>query len=141
MAYYNNNGYGSAGGNGGNGSSSGINGHGAGGSNGPVETEELSAEDYAIIAAGFGVLGELFTFFSLVKAKQVTQETGGKVGPVIDPVLFVQNRKKKQPDESPAGCVERLFCPNPSLTSKEWPHASQISLAPSPSAPLQAEGQ
>lgn len=62
MAYYNNNGYGSAGGNGGNGSSSGINGHGAGGSNGPVETEELSAEDYAIIAAGFGVLGELFAF-------------------------------------------------------------------------------
>ncbi|MFD2879460.1 hypothetical protein ACFTAO_31500 [Paenibacillus rhizoplanae] len=63
MAYYNNNGYGSAGGNGGNGSNGGIKGHGGSGSDGPVETEELSAEDYAIIAAGFGVLGELFAFF------------------------------------------------------------------------------
>ncbi|MFC6649752.1 MULTISPECIES: hypothetical protein [Paenibacillus] len=95
MAYYNNNGYGSAGGNGGNGSNGGIKGHGGSGSDGPVETEELSAEDYAIIAAGFGVLGELFAFFSLVKAKQVTKETGGQVGAGIDPVLFVQNRKKK----------------------------------------------
>ena len=96
MAYYNNNGYGSAGGNGSNGSS-GINGHGGGGSDGPVETEELSAEDYAIIAAGFSVLGELFAFFSLVKAKQVTKETGGQVGAglSLDPALFVQNRKKK----------------------------------------------
>lgn len=109
MAYYNNNGYGSAGGNGGNGSSSGINGHGGGGSDGPVETEELSAEDYAIIAAGFGVLGELFAFFSLVKAKQVTKETGGKVATDIDPVLFVQNRKKSSQTKVPPAALNVYF--------------------------------
>jgi hypothetical protein len=60
-----------------------------------VETEELSAEDYAIIAAGLGALGEIFAFLSLVKAKQVTKETGGQAGLQVDPVLFVQSRKKK----------------------------------------------
>lgn len=61
----------------------------------PVETEELSAEDYAIIAAGLGALGEIFAFLSLVKAKQVTKETGGQAGLQVDPVLFIQSRKKK----------------------------------------------
>ncbi|WNS44264.1 hypothetical protein [Paenibacillus sp. MMS20-IR301] len=65
---------------------------GSGSSSNTAESEELSAEDYAIIAAGFGVLGELFGFLSLVKAKQVTKATGGEIG--IDPVLFVQARKK-----------------------------------------------
>lgn len=79
-----------------NGNSNGIAGSGAG-SVGPVETEELSAEDYAIIAAGLGALGEIFAFLSLVKAKQVTKETGGQagVGLGLDPVLFVQSRYKK----------------------------------------------
>ncbi|SET59874.1 hypothetical protein [Paenibacillus sp. NFR01] len=70
-------------------------GNGTSGSGNPVESQELSSEDYAIIAAGFSVLGELFAFLSLVKAKQVTEETGGAVDPLtIDPVMFVQGRKK-----------------------------------------------
>lgn len=87
MAYNRNNGYGN---------SDSIAGGGAG-SGGPAETEELSAEDYAIIAAGLGALGEIFAFLSLVKAKQVTKETGGQVGAGVplDPVLFVQSRMKK----------------------------------------------
>lgn len=62
-----------------------------------METEELSAEDYAIIAAGLGALGEIFAFLSLVKAKQVTKETGGQVGEGLGlgPALFVQSRYKK----------------------------------------------
>ncbi|MNC51471.1 hypothetical protein D3C76_167600 [compost metagenome] len=84
---YNNNNFGH--GNKGNGGKSGDNTkNGA-----PVETEELDAEDYAIIAAGLSALGEIFAFLSLVKAKEVTKETGGQVS--IDPVLFVQSRKKK----------------------------------------------
>ncbi|MBW4081888.1 hypothetical protein [Paenibacillus sp. S150] len=59
----------------------------------PIEAEELDAEDYAIIAAGLAALGEIFAFMSLVKAKQLTKETGGELG--VDPVLFVQSRKKK----------------------------------------------
>ncbi|OKP84668.1 hypothetical protein A3844_19460 [Paenibacillus helianthi] len=59
----------------------------------PVEGEELDAEDYAIIAAGLTALGEIFAFLSLVKAKQVSKETGGNVS--VDPILFVQSRKKK----------------------------------------------
>jgi hypothetical protein len=89
MAYNNNNyGTGSAG--------IGSNYNTSGGANkdSPVEAEELSAEDYAIIAAGFGALGEIFAFLSLVKAKQVTKDTGGQVGLEVDPVLFVQSRKK-----------------------------------------------
>ncbi|QUL58525.1 hypothetical protein KDC22_22075 [Paenibacillus tritici] len=93
MAYNRNNGYGSAGGIGNN---AGGNYNNAGAdSDGLLETEELSAEDYAIISAGFGVLGELFAFLSLVKAKQVTKETGGQVGTGLDPFLFVQSRTKK----------------------------------------------
>lgn len=63
------------------------------GNNGkPVESEELSAEDYEILAAGLAALGEFFAFLALVKARQVTKETGGEVD--IDPLLFVQSRKK-----------------------------------------------
>lgn len=81
---------------------SGYGNNGNGGNNGntakdnnatTVEGEELDAEDYAIIAAGLTALGEIFAFLSLVKAKQVSKETGGKVG--VDPILFVQSRKKK----------------------------------------------
>lgn len=86
---YNNNNYGS-GYTGGNNNTSG----GADKSS-PAEAEELSAEDYAIIAAGLGALGEIFAFLSLVKAKQVTKETGGQAGLEVDPILFVQSRKKK----------------------------------------------
>lgn len=85
MAYNRNNGN----------SNSGSAAGGAAGSGGPAETEELSAEDYAIIAAGLGALGEIFAFLSLVKAKQVTKETGGQAGVPLDPVLFVQSRMKK----------------------------------------------
>lgn len=67
--------------------------NGGPGSDTPLEAEELSAEDYAIIASGFNVLGELFAFLSLVKAKQVTKDSGGQVA--VDPVLFVQSRNKK----------------------------------------------
>ncbi|KWX70708.1 hypothetical protein [Paenibacillus jilunlii] len=91
MAYNNKNnnnfGYGNNG-NGGVGGNSTKNSNGA-----PLETEELDAEDYAIIAAGLTALGDIFAFLSLVKAKQVTKETGGQAG--IDPVLFIQSRKKK----------------------------------------------
>ncbi|WP_438491401.1 hypothetical protein [Paenibacillus sp. IHBB 3054] len=63
------------------------------GASNPVESAELSAEDYEIIAAGLAALGEVFAFLALVKAKQVTKETGGQVD--IDPLLFIQSRKKK----------------------------------------------
>lgn len=58
----------------------------------PVEIDELDAEDYAIIAAGLAALGEIFAFLSLVKAKQASKDSGGQVS--VDPVLFVQSRKK-----------------------------------------------
>ncbi|WP_313638969.1 hypothetical protein [Paenibacillus sp.] len=53
------------------------------------EAAELSAEDYEIIAAALATLGDFFAFLALVKAKQVTKETGGEVGPE----LFIQFRK------------------------------------------------
>ncbi|WP_379161745.1 hypothetical protein [Paenibacillus sp. sgz5001063] len=59
----------------------------------PIEAEELDAEDYAIIAAGLTALGDVFAFLSLVKAKQAAKETGGQAA--INPILFVQSRKKK----------------------------------------------
>lgn len=80
---YNNNNYGS-----GNKSSRNL----IGDSADSIISEEMSAEDYAIIAAGLTALGEIFAFLSLVKAKQVIAEAGGEVG--VDPVLFVQSRKK-----------------------------------------------
>ncbi|MHA6530638.1 hypothetical protein [Paenibacillus sp. BAC0078] len=58
----------------------------------PLELNELDAEDYAIIGAGLTALGDFFAFLSLVKAKQVTKETGGQTD--IEPVLFIRSRKK-----------------------------------------------
>ena len=60
--------------------------------NSALETEELSADDYAIIAAALSTLGEFFSFLSLVKAKEVIKETGGQLD--SDPYLFIQSRKK-----------------------------------------------
>lgn len=61
-----------------------------------VETTELSAEDYEIIAAGLVALGEVFSFLSLLKAKQVTQETGGEVDvPEIFTLSTKRSRKRK----------------------------------------------
>ncbi|WP_169733324.1 hypothetical protein [Paenibacillus durus] len=37
------------------------------------QEEELSAEDYAIIAAALSALGDFFFFLSLVKGKETTQ--------------------------------------------------------------------
>ncbi|WP_233184031.1 hypothetical protein [Paenibacillus sonchi] len=88
MAYKNNNFRSSNNGNGGN------NGNSTKDSSSTLpETEELDAEDYAIIAAGLTALGDIFAFLSLVKAKQVTKETGGQAG--IDPLLFIRSRKNK----------------------------------------------
>lgn len=56
-----------------------------------VEAGELSAEDYEIIAAALVALGEVFSLLSLLKAKQVTKESGG----VIDvPELFTLSTRK-----------------------------------------------
>ncbi|GGF92298.1 hypothetical protein GCM10010912_41560 [Paenibacillus albidus] len=57
-----------------------------------LEIEELSAEDLAIIASGLAALGEFFAFLSLIKAREVTRETGG-VNEII-PTLLIQSRKK-----------------------------------------------
>lgn len=57
----------------------------------PVESAELNAEDYEIIAAGLIALGEVFSFLSLLKAKQVTKETGGAVEV---PEIFTLSTKK-----------------------------------------------
>ncbi len=85
----NTNGYGSSyGSSGGNNKIS----NGSGSQGNLVESAELSADDYEIIAAGLSVLGEFFAFLALVKAKQVTQETGGQVD--VEPALFIQSRKK-----------------------------------------------
>ncbi|WP_379131779.1 hypothetical protein [Paenibacillus sp. sgz500958] len=62
----------------------------------PVETEELSAEDYAIIAAGLTALGDLFAFLSLVKAREVTKTTGGEAGGGMNPVVFLRSNKKSR---------------------------------------------
>ncbi len=64
----------------------------SGKSSNPLESEELSADDYAIIAAGLAALGEVFAFLSLVKAKQVAKETSGQAD--IEEALYVQSRKK-----------------------------------------------
>ncbi|WP_151734273.1 hypothetical protein [Paenibacillus tengchongensis] len=58
----------------------------------PAESEELSAEDLAILAAGFNVLGDLFDFLALVKAREATKSTGGQVD--TEPILFVRSKKK-----------------------------------------------
>ncbi|MEK4238759.1 MULTISPECIES: hypothetical protein [unclassified Paenibacillus] len=55
------------------------------------ETAELSAEDYEIIAAALATLGDFFAFLSLVKARQVTKETGGEVEV---PEIFTLSTKK-----------------------------------------------
>ncbi|KAA1181440.1 hypothetical protein NYE25_12775 [Paenibacillus sp. FSL E2-8871] len=55
------------------------------------EAAELSAEDYEIIAAALATLGEFFAFLSLVKARQVTKETGGEVKV---PEIFTLSTKK-----------------------------------------------
>ncbi|WP_419884913.1 hypothetical protein [Paenibacillus sp. B-A-8] len=55
------------------------------------ETSELSAEDYEIIAAALATLGEFFAFLSLVKARQVTKESGGEV---IVPEIFTLSTRK-----------------------------------------------
>lgn len=71
------------------------NGNSNGNNNGNVtnreETAELSAEDYEIIAAGLATLGEFFAFLSLVKARQVTKETGGEIEV---PEIFTLSTKK-----------------------------------------------
>lgn len=61
-------------------------------SNSTVETGELSAEDYAILGAGFTALGDFFAFLSLVKARQVTQETG--VQSDLLPLAIIRSYKK-----------------------------------------------
>ncbi|WP_234532441.1 hypothetical protein [Paenibacillus pseudetheri] len=55
------------------------------------ETAELSAEDYEIIAAALTTLGDFFAFLSLVKARQVTKETGGEIEA---PEIFTLSTKK-----------------------------------------------
>jgi len=55
------------------------------------EAAELSAEDYEIIAAALATLGDFFAFLALVKAKQVTKETGGEV---VVPEIFTLSTKK-----------------------------------------------
>lgn len=71
------------------------NGNSNGNDNGNVtsreETAELSAEDYEIIAAGLATLGEFFAFLSLVKARQVTKESGGEIEV---PEIFTLSTKK-----------------------------------------------
>lgn len=72
------------------------NGSGTGNNNGnangnPLEAAELTSEDYEIIAAGLVALGEVFSFLALLKAKQVTQESGGFVDV---PELFTLSTKK-----------------------------------------------
>lgn len=59
-----------------------------------VKQEELTAEDYAIIAAGLTALGDFFAFMSLLKAKEVTKETGED--PSLSPLLYVRSKKRKR---------------------------------------------
>ncbi|ASA23211.1 hypothetical protein [Paenibacillus donghaensis] len=61
--------------------------------NSQVEADELTADDYAIIAAGLAALGEVFAFLALLKSRQVTKETGGQVD--VIPAIFVQSRSRK----------------------------------------------
>jgi hypothetical protein len=72
-------------------SSAKSNGNNNGNASSPVETAELSAEDYEIIAAGLVALGEFFSFLSLVKARQVTKESGGEIEV---PEIFTLSTKK-----------------------------------------------
>lgn len=71
------------------------NGNSNGNNNGNVtgreETAELSAEDYEIIAAALATLGDFFAFLSLVKARQVTKESGGAIEV---PEIFTLSTKK-----------------------------------------------
>ncbi|MDH6369869.1 hypothetical protein M2444_001647 [Paenibacillus sp. PastF-3] len=70
------------------------NGNSSGNNNGngtSEENAELSAEDYEIIAAALATLGEFFAFLSLVKARQVTKETGGEIEV---PEIFTLSTKK-----------------------------------------------
>jgi hypothetical protein len=57
------------------------------------ENQELSAEDYAIIAAGLTALGDFFAFLSLIKAREATKETGDDSG--TNPAAFILSRKKR----------------------------------------------
>ncbi|MNP68728.1 hypothetical protein D3C76_1647230 [compost metagenome] len=84
---FNKNGYG-----GGLSNNNGNSNNGSNGNGNPVESAELTAEDYEIIAAGLAALGQVFAFLALVKAKQVTKDTGGQVD--IEPALLIQSRKK-----------------------------------------------
>lgn len=59
----------------------------------PVESAELTAEDYEIIAAGLLALGEVFSFLSLLKAKQATKESGGEIP---EPEIFTLSTKKSR---------------------------------------------
>jgi hypothetical protein len=67
------------------------NGNNNGNASSSVEAAELSAEDYEIIAAGLVALGEIFSFLSLVKARQVTKESGGEIEV---PEIFTLSTKK-----------------------------------------------
>jgi hypothetical protein len=62
-----------------------------------VEANELSAEDYAIIGAGLTALGDFFAFLSLVKAREITKETGGQSDflPLAIIRSYKQSNKKK----------------------------------------------
>jgi hypothetical protein len=72
-------------------SSANSNGNNNGNASSSVESAELSAEDYEIIAAGLVALGEIFSFLSLVKARQVTKESGGEIEV---PEIFTLSTKK-----------------------------------------------
>ena len=69
------------------------NGDGTANGNGEKQ-EELSAEDYAIIGAGLTALGDFFAFLSLIKAKEVTKQTGDAE---VSPLLYVLSKKRKRP--------------------------------------------
>ena len=58
------------------------------------EQPELSAEDYAIIGAGLTALGDFFAFLSLIKAKEVTKETGDDTPAV--PLVYIRSKRKKR---------------------------------------------
>lgn len=60
---------------------------------GTVGQDELSAEDYAIIAAAFSALGDFFALLSLVKAREATS-TGLDINPAA--ALVSINTAKKR---------------------------------------------
>lgn len=47
--------------------------------NNPVESAELSAEDYEIIAAGLVALGEIFPFYLLLKQDKLPKKPEAKM--------------------------------------------------------------